>query len=181
MAKTELRFNMDGLKHIERQAAGYRTRVGIIGTEAEQIHTIVENSSKTGRKFDVRNFRYAAQSLTNAQIGLIQIFGSFTKKIPPRDFLLMPLEVNRTQIMQTVQKSQKMKAAINRGDILGMLKLLGLICEGFVQQAFETRGFGQWPANRPSTIAQKGSAQPLINTAQLRRVVASDVKRKGEA
>jgi hypothetical protein len=48
------------------------------------------------------------------------------------------------------------------------VKLLGVMGEETVQEAFATGGFGQWPALRPRTIQRKGSSRILIDSAQLR-------------
>jgi hypothetical protein len=55
------------------------------------------------------------------------------------------------------------------------VKLLGVMGEETVQEAFATGGFGQWPALRPRTIQRKGSSRILIDSAQLRKAVTSRV------
>lgn len=157
MAKNEVRFNLNGLEKLKQHARDYRTRVGVLG-------------DKVARD---------GEPLSNAEIGVIQIFGSITKKIPPRDFLLFPIEYSKNQILQQMG-SVAVRAAMNRGDYKKVFALLGTIAEGFVQQAFESRGFGQWAPNAPATVDRKGSGQPLIHTSELRRAVTSDVRKKGE-
>jgi hypothetical protein len=54
---------------------------------------------------------------------------------------------------------------------------LGIACEGAIQEAFDTGGFDDWPADAPSTIRRKGSSSPLIDTKQLRFSIASVVRK----
>jgi len=55
------------------------------------------------------------------------------------------------------------------------LALLGMLGEDVVEEAFNTGGFGQWPALAPETIRRKRSARILIETTQLRKSVSSRV------
>lgn len=154
MKQTKISFNLDGLEDIKKQVGNtYRTRVGIIGSKAGQQHE---------------------GGISNATLGLIQMFGSITNGIPPRDFLLMPLMTKHREIIQSFG-SGSIRDAFARGDYKKMFVLLGIKAEEIVQQAFETKGFGQWAPNAPSTIRSKGSSMPLINHAELRRSITSDV------
>lgn len=136
----------------------YRARVGILGSDAE---------------------RTDESGIDNATLGIIQMFGSLTKNIPPRDFLLMPIEVKKRELLHAMQ-SNAVKAAFNNGDYKKVYDLLGAAGVAIVIEAFETGGFGQWAPNAPRTIARKKSDRPLIDTSQLRRAQTSDVVKKGE-
>lgn len=160
MKQTEIRFNLDGLEEIkERVGKTYRTRVGIIGSKAGQEHE---------------------GGITNAELGLIQMFGSLTRGIPARDFLLMPLMTKHREIIQSFG-SASIRAAFAAGDYKKMFVLLGVKAEEIIQEAFETSGFGRWQKNAYSTIQQKGSSRPLIRWGELRRSITSDVvKQSGQ-
>lgn len=159
MTQTKIEFNLKGLDDLRRQMGGaYVARVGILGGKA---------------------VRTDSSPLNNAEIGVIQMFGSYTKKIPPRDFLLAPIQRNQRKIIEMMQKSS-IREAVAQGDYKKIFQFLGVIAEGFVQQAFETSGFGQWAPNKPTTVQAKGSDKPLIDTGQLRRAITSDVAKKGQ-
>lgn len=154
MKQSKIRVNLDGLEEIKRKVGNtYRTRVGILGSNAN---------------------RAADSGINNATLGVIQMFGSVSRNIPPRDFLTMPIEHNKRDLIRGLG-SGAMRDAFNRGDYKRMFELLGVKAEEFVQMAFETGGFGRWAPNAPSTIARKGSSAPLIDTGQLRRAITSDV------
>lgn len=167
--RTEYRMNLDGLESLQKMVGSARARVGVIGSQAAQNHQLREGA---GKKFLVN--RAQSESITNAELLLIQMFGSLTRNIPPRDPLLAPLERHKRDLIQMISTG-KMKAAFERGDIIGMLRLLGVAAEVIVQEAFETQGDGTWPANKKSTVRSKGSSAPLIDTGQLRRAFSSDV------
>lgn len=168
MKQTKITYNLSGLDEFKKVAGNsYRARVGIIGDKAAQDHVLEKHGER-------QSFRTSDKSISNAEIGVIQMFGSITNNIPPRDFLLMPIQKNQAAIIKGMN-SGAVKAAIARKDIKKVFQLLGLIAEGIVQQAFETSGFGLWAPNKPSTVDRKGSSRPLIDTGQLRRAISSDV------
>lgn len=59
---------------------------------------------------------------------------------------------------------------------LEIAKSLGIAALEQIKEAFETEGFGEWQPNAPQTIAQKGSASPLIDTGRLRKSVTFEVE-----
>ena len=157
--QTEIRFNLKGLEEIAQEVGNrYRTRVGVLGDNAERKD---EDSG-----------------LNNAELLLIQMFGSLVNNIPPRDPLLIPIEKHRREILQKLATGD-MRAAFERKDYHKMFELLGAVALEIVDNAFVTSGDGSWPPNAPATIAAKGSSMPLIDTSQLRRAMTSDVIKKG--
>lgn len=114
------------------------------------------------------------EGITNAEIGLINEFGSVENNIPARSWLRFPMFFKEREIAQYV-KSPTIMSLLMAGQVTQAFQLLGIFGESIVQEGFETRGFGQWKPNKPSTIARKGSSAPLIDTSQLRRAVSSDV------
>ncbi len=132
----------------------YAARVGVLGQKANR---------NSGEK-------------TNADIGLVHEMGSLSRKIPRRSFLEMPLTLKMPEYAKRF--GADLMKAIDEGNLRPAFTRLGIKGEQVVQLAFASRGFGVWPANAPSTIARKGSSQPLIDTAQLRRSITSDVVTK---
>lgn len=157
--QTEITFNLDGLEELRKKLGDqYVARVGILGGHAART------DEESG--------------LTNSEIGVIHEFGSDNAGIPPRSFLRMPVEHFKREIMKSLATA-KVKEAIDRGDVITVFRVLGVAAEGFVKLAFNSGGFGKWPALKPETIARKGSSKPLIDTGQLRRSITSDVVKKG--
>lgn len=158
--QTRIVADLSQLEALVKELGGqYVARVGILGSNAGTAH------SDTG--------------LTNSELGVIHEFGSLSRNIPPRSFLRMPLELKQEEIIQGMA-SYRTQKSLEDGEIKRVYRDLGLYAEGFVKQAFATGGFGQWAPNKPSTVAQKGSDKPLIDTAQLRRSITSDVIKKSE-
>lgn len=126
-------------------------RVGIFG-------------NKTNRRKD---------EVTNADLGAKHEFGDFSNGIPKRSWLRMPIMHQTSQILK--DSAEGFMGRLMRGDKIGIMKRIGKACERAVLQAFDSRGFGSWKPNAPSTIRRKKSDSPLIDTGQLRRATASQV------
>ena len=109
--------------------------------------------------------------LTLAGIGAVHEFG--TDLIPERSFIRMPLETGQNQIEGAVKP--KIQKLIGDGNIKRIFKLIGTAAEARIQEAFETAGFEKWAPNAESTIEQKGSDSPLIDTGALRKAITSKV------
>lgn len=150
----------------------HAVRVGIFGgTHAKGR----ELSISAGGRKKLRRVKTVAGSdagVSNAEVGFLMEFG-VPKKIPARSWLRMPL----TQKISNIVKNAAVEfvAAVESGDAVRFMKRLGISAEAEIQRAFATSGYGGWEPNKPSTVARKGSASPLIDTAQLRRSVASQV------
>lgn len=139
-------------------------RVGIIGETANR------NSGNSGE-------------LNNAEIGFTNEFGKLTgyPKIPARSFLRMPLRSVQFKEKLHSKKSlsgKEFEKALKSGKGEEFAKLVGLVAEETIQEAFSTNGFGQWKPNAPLTIELKKSSSPLIDTGQLRRAITSRVEKK---
>lgn len=108
----------------------------------------------------------------NAEIGVLQEFGSITNNIPPRSFLRMPLETKKNRLEEVIANSTE---DIATGDLKKVLTKVGFEAEAIIDDAFRTGGFGNWAPNAPETVAKKKSSRPLIDTGQLRRSITSKV------
>lgn len=107
----------------------------------------------------------------NRSLGLEHEMGNPDTNLPPRSFLKMPLE----QYMGKVLKFDWLRRARMSG-AKSAVKLLGVMGEETVQEAFATGGFGQWAPLKKETIRRKGgSTRILIDSAQLRKAISSRV------
>lgn len=168
--QTKITVNLDALEQFKDQLGNrFYARVGIIGGKASEEHK-QGGFNKNGKRIITSE----SSGMTNAEIGIIQEFGSETAGIPPRSFLRMPIEEKIKDLVRFLGSSA-IQSMFEKKNIKGIFKAMGIEGEGIVQDAFATRGFGRWKPNAPSTIAAKGSDSPLIDTAQLRRAISSDV------
>ncbi len=113
-------------------------------------------------------------TINNVELAILQNFGSFTRNIPARPFIAMPIQEKRKDIL-AFAASKKMRDLLLAGDVKKALGLLGVFAENIIQKAFDTGGFGKWAPNKQSTIDRKGSSKPLINISELRKAVWSKV------
>lgn len=161
MKQTKITMNLDGLEDLARQLGRkYRARVGILGSHADR-------PAVSGSK--VKN------PLNNAELGMVHMFGSIKRKIPARDFLKMPIEFKKQEIIKAMGTTVVKKALENR-EIKRIYKILGAAAEAAVLEGFQTGGFGKWPALKPRTVARKGSNKILIDTSELQKSITSDVE-----
>lgn len=146
----------------------YLTQVGVLGQY--NIRGTVE-TKKSGRR--VKTKEVSAE--TNASIGLKHEYGSISEHIPQRSFLRMPLWLKFPTKLAEVHAALMKELEYKVGSITKFYKQVGILAEQIIQEAFVTRGFGQWRENSPFTIEKKGSDSPLIDSAQLRKSIHSRV------
>jgi len=109
-----------------------------------------------------------------ALVGAVQEFGSITNNIPVRSWLRMPLQEKKQQLLD-VLTSGTVKRFFAAGDIIRVLKTVGIAAETIIDEGFSTGGFGKWAPDKPKTAKRKGSDAILQDTALLRKSVTSDV------
>ncbi len=125
-----------------------------------------------------KNNRSDGSGLTNSDIGFIHEFGrpktGKSPTIPMRSFLRMPILAKSPRILKETAEQSALKN-LAKGNIRGLLRTLGIACERVILDAFDSKGFGTWAANAPSTIRRKGSNRPLIDIGFLRKSITSQV------
>jgi phage gpG-like protein len=154
-----VKADIKGLSNVLKAlSANYKVRVGILSND----------KSKSGRAVS-----------KNAQIGLIQEFGSLTRNIPARSFLRMPLETHLADELKGKKAFDKkaIEKTLKAGNGKEIAISIGLAGEIVIDKSFETHGWGKWEKNKPATIRAKGSDSPLIDTGELRRSITSDIKK----
>ncbi|MGL5280858.1 MAG: hypothetical protein ACRC8W_03755 [Plesiomonas shigelloides] len=101
--------------------------------------------------------------ITMAQLGAIQEFGTMDDHIPARPWLVPGVESARPELLRIIQSG--IAAGENVDTILNKV---GLNAQAAVQMYMTEL---RTPPNAPSTIAQKGSNNPLIDTGAMRASV----------
>lgn len=120
---------------------------------------------------DSTSNRAAGGTLTNAQIGAIHEFGSPAHGIPERSFLRATFDANKSKYRGQLRKLCEL-ILDGKTDTQKGLALLGLGAAADVQNRIRA---GISPANAESTIEQKGSTKPLVDTGQLLGSISSAV------
>lgn len=118
----------------------------------------------------------AKTEISNAEIGLAHEKGIKSKNLPRRSWLEEPLRDHLSEHFEKLGKK-----AIERflqSNYVQAYAELGIVSEIIIQKGFETGGYGKWKPLKESTIRAKGSSAILIETAQLRRSVTSEVVKK---
>ena len=103
--------------------------------------------------------------------------------IPARSWLQMPLERRKDLQKKIIQYFGESKEDVEHyiaqtGDLMSLAIMIGTAAVNQIQEAFQTEGFGEWKSNSPYTIANKGSAMPLVDTGSLRQAITFEVEEK---
>lgn len=160
------------LKEVLEQYKQHYVKVGVLGGNAPSgesyasIAMLHEYGSESPRTFNYKGKK-------------VKISG-----VPTRSFIRMPI---RTHLKKLKGDTVKQGGTVQKSLLLDFkhgytgvaLKLLGMNAEAIIQEAFDTQGFGKWPANiSEKYIELKGSDTPLIDTGRLRAAVTSQVVKK---
>ena len=102
--------------------------------------------------------------------------------IPARSFLELPIATQtkklRKYLLESFDDLETVEYWIaEKGDLMTVAVMLGAAGVRLVNEAFETSGWGNWAPNSPLTIAQKGSAMPLVDTGKLRQSITYEVQK----
>lgn len=162
MTKIDADINFKGLKNLAKEISKkYSIKVGLLANHGG-------SDAVEGTDMDL------------ASLGLLMEYGSEDGKIPARSFLEMPIVLKSDEILKTVKADwtvEEINYFIKEGklDLLSRAYMMGVGAVDVIQDAFESKGFGNWAENRPSTIKKKGSSMPLIDTGNLRRHIVAEV------
>lgn len=115
-----------------------------------------------------------SESITNSELMFIHTNGSPIRNIPKRPTIEPTIEENKERISEMFKKAVNQVLA-NRSDGRADLEKIGLWTVNKIKAKF---GSDELAPNAPSTIAQKGDNNPLIDTGQLRNSITYVIRRK---
>ena len=96
------------------------------------------------------------------------IFNEFgTRRIPERPFMRNAVRNNRVKYMRALRVSAP-KLLLGETDMRTVMSKLGALAQGDIQHEITVL---MYPPNAPSTIKNKGSSKPLIDTGEMRQAV----------
>lgn len=90
-----------------------------------------------------------------------------SRGIPARPFLLNAIRSNRTKYLNAM-KAGGAQILMGGASLTTILSRLGIVAQGDIQQEIVNL---REPPNAPSTIRQKGSSNPLIDTGVMHQAV----------
>lgn len=93
---------------------------------------------------------------------------------PERSFLRAPQELRQKELKNFI--NIQLEKVLDGRSVSQGLGLIGVYAVNLSQQAFDTSGFGSWPALSSSTINSKGSSKPLIDTGTLKNSVTWEIR-----
>lgn len=163
-------FDMEQLSQFMKSIADadtVRVKVGILGDGANSRR---EGEATPGKKFKGK----ALSTVTNAEIGLFHEFGDPTRNLPVRSFLRMPIITRLQKYLEDADafSPRALKKVMEQRSVAPWLTKVGVVAETVIFDAFDTGGFGTWPA---SNMKNKKVHQTLVETQQLRNSITSEV------
>lgn len=180
IGQSTFQLDLKGLQNIQRhmmQADKLVVAVGILpetnGRDDGETNASVGAKQEFGAAPGEVSFTTAAQMAARGRG-----FMSWLAGWPARSFLRMPL-MTRLPGQVQAQGGQFWKTLVEGGGIPQALEFLGFLGQAVIAEAFQTRGFGRWPANSRRTILWKKSGEPLIDSRQLEQSITSRVIAKG--
>lgn len=117
------------------------------------------------------------EPINNAELMFIHSQGSPARGIPMRKVIEPAIAADGTRQAIAAELKEATIAKLNNRDLdaLAYLKRAGMIGRN-AAVAWFTDPRNNWPPNKPSTIKQKGSDRPLIDTGALRAAITYVVR-----
>lgn len=118
----------------------------------------------------VRGRPHGDDGQTSASIAAAHEFGH---GVPERPFMRMTFEQRRADLQRLAAGLEK-RIIEQDMPVPTALEVLGAAAVGYIRQTIDA---GVPPALSPATVARKGSSKTLIDTAQMKGDVTSEVRR----
>lgn len=151
-------------------------RIKDLGFEAIKKRLLALNKSfVTVGVHQEQNIRQGADGATGANMSLIawvQEFGTSDGRIPERSYMRSTIDEEQERIASLIKKGV-VSITVDRMSQRQALSIVGQFVQTAIQKKITSL---RDPPNTPSTIAQKGSSNPLIDTGQLRASIQYDVR-----
>lgn len=152
--EVKVQHSRDGRKYIDQILAAHRgvpmVAVGILGAKASVAH--------------------GNEGLTTADVAAVNEFGM---GVPARPFMRLTFE-QRAGDLQKLGRGLEQRVLQGSMTVEAALLVMGAAAVGYIRATIDA---GVEPSNASSTVKQKGSSKPLINTGQLKGSVTSEVRR----
>lgn len=149
------------MKAVNEMAEGPVIKIGILSKNNETVE---------GAEINL------AQLAAVHEFGTVIVTNNASWEIPERSFIRSTMDENRQYLVQ-VTRNAIMNIALG-ADIDVELNKIGLLIASLIKKKITDL---RDPPNAPSTIARKGSSNPLIDTGRMRASVAHEVIYGGAA
>ena len=180
----DIQYNFDGLGKLKKEFQNKQyVKVGILSNQSTRSNDYLlsrynkfKDDPSVPKKIKNNMLDTYHQNPNNAEVGAAMEFGVFSKKIPARSFLKMPILTKLKEKIPQIQ-SHFSNTVIKQG-LKSTLELMGIQAKVCVQEAFQSGGFGTWAPLSPITTYLKESETIGIDTGQLSQAITSEVVTK---
>ncbi len=194
MAEIKANIKYGALKNlVQEMAKNYSVKVGLLANKggSEEVSPNLDMAGLGA----VQEFGARIKVTDKMRGYFAYAFGINLKKstteivIPARSWLQKPIERSAELRKKIRQKAELTKDEISLAEEFiaeyggsGILKELAYAVATssleIIDEAFETKGFGEWANNSTLTVREKGSAEPLIDTGRLRGAITYEIEER---
>lgn len=201
MAEINAEINMGALKKVmQALVKNYQVKVGLLSSKVG-IDGHTKGSTAVSNDMDIAGLgalqEYGCDIKISKKMAAFLHFKAEELGLPPksgkgdgyihipaRSWLQMPIQKKNALKNKIIKKFGEAPESVENyiadtGDLMSLAIMVGVSAVEQIQEAFESEGFGQWAPNSALTVAQKGSAMPLIDTGKLRGGVTYEVNENG--
>jgi len=194
LAEIEAKINFKGLENlVKAMSKQYQVKVGLLANKggADEVSDNMDLAGlgalqEFGADIKITQEMAAYLHFKAEELGLppSDKKGDGYIHIPARSWLQMPLTRRKDLQKRLIKYFGESKEDIEHyiaetGDFMSLAIMIGTAAVEQIQESFNTDGFGQWAPNSPYTVAQKGSAKPLVDTGSLRQAITYEVDNNG--
>lgn len=182
--------NLDTLKKALKKMASQEVYVGIPQNKnqrkaadgdavnnAELLYIQTNGARSPAMIAEMNSAQDAGATYSKAHALYIKSHGSPLMRIPPRPVIEPAIEANKKRIGELIGDAQKEALQGNIEAFKENLNKAGLYASNCAKDWFTNPKNG-WPPNAPSTIKQKGSDRPLIDTSSMRNAITYVIRKK---
>ena len=149
-AKTITKTNIS-IKDIQKSLKNTVIKVGVPKSKGAKIHD--------------------ESDISIATVAMVNEFGSPARGIPERSFVRSTVQAEEKNIKKLFQQETKKVIAVTQ-TTKNMMGLVGEYTSGQIKKTIVAL---KTPANADSTVASKGSSNPLVDTGQLLQSITYEV------
>ncbi len=147
-------------------------RVGVFEGDKNAREAVAPYQPAIQALFEASGLARPAPEVTNVDLGVWHEFGVPDLHIPERSWLRSSFDNNREK--WTAFAGRLANKVLGGMEVERALGLLGLMAQADVKKGITT-GAGIPPPNAPSTVKQKGSSRPLVDTSQFVNSISFEV------
>lgn len=138
---------------------------------------LLSDTSREKKETIVNDKKIISEEITVLEVAIHNEYGAPKANIPERSFIRSTYDQKNKDWFKLIEKMID-RVYTGKSTVEDGMNIVGLRAEADIKLKLKN-GDSAWQPNAPSTIKQKGSTKPLINTTQMLNSIAFEIKMKG--